>query len=224
VAKNVEVMALRHAHEGDWAAAIAAFDNDRQVNGLGIDTRGDRINDLSELIAERGVEPTVWYGVRLFTDGWTTDRSVTDPEVLSSKPSSSRANATHIVDSAACSTSSAADRSSSRPSPTPGHQRGQPSTHPCRHPRVQRGPMAGAGGMRGAMQRRLRHVSAGQVIDDDVKLVPRVHPFRWVLQGARMAPEHRPGMSTGDESVVVMGPVIQEDVGGPARLVLGHRQ
>jgi S-adenosylmethionine-dependent methyltransferase len=29
VAKNVAVMALRHAHEGDWTAAIAAFDSER---------------------------------------------------------------------------------------------------------------------------------------------------------------------------------------------------
>ncbi len=82
VAKNVEVMALRHAHEGDWPAAIAAFDSDRQVNGLGVDTRGDRIDHLSELIARRGVEPLAWYGVRLFTDGWTRNRDVTDPEEL----------------------------------------------------------------------------------------------------------------------------------------------
>jgi S-adenosylmethionine-dependent methyltransferase len=82
VAKNVEVMALRHAHEGDWAAAIAAFDSERQVNGLGIDTRGDRIDHLSRLIAKRGVEPVDWYGVRLFTDGWTPDRVATDPEDL----------------------------------------------------------------------------------------------------------------------------------------------
>jgi SAM-dependent methyltransferase len=82
VAKNVEVMALRHAHEGDWAAAIAAFDSVRQVNGLGVDTRGDRIEDLSELMARRGVDPLAWYGVRLFTDGWTPDRAAADPEDL----------------------------------------------------------------------------------------------------------------------------------------------
>ena len=42
VAKNVEVMAMRPAHEGDWAGAIAAFDCDRQVNGLGVDTAATR--------------------------------------------------------------------------------------------------------------------------------------------------------------------------------------
>jgi S-adenosylmethionine-dependent methyltransferase len=82
VAKNVEVMAMRHAHEGDWAAALASFDSDRQINGLGVETRGDRVEALSAMLSDRGVDPTAWYGVRLFTDGWTTDRPATDPEDL----------------------------------------------------------------------------------------------------------------------------------------------
>lgn len=82
VAKNVEVMALRHAHEGDWEAAIAAFDCDRQINGLGVDTRGDRIEHLQQLITRNGVQPVGWYGVRLFTDGWTPERTASDPEDL----------------------------------------------------------------------------------------------------------------------------------------------
>lgn len=82
VAKNVEVMAMRHAQEGDWAAAIAAFDSDRQLNGLGVDTRGDSVDGLSEMLAERGVEPIAWHGVRLFTDGWTQDRAAEDDEDL----------------------------------------------------------------------------------------------------------------------------------------------
>src|SRR3546814_17700643 len=67
VAKKAEVMAMRHAHEGDWAATIAASDSDRQVNGLGVDTRGDRIEDLTTKPASAGVEPIGWYGVRLLT-------------------------------------------------------------------------------------------------------------------------------------------------------------
>jgi SAM-dependent methyltransferase len=82
VAKNAEVLALRPALDGDWAGAIAAFDGKRQVNGLGLDTRGDTVEHLSELITRHGVEPEAWYGVRLFTDGWTPDRSPTDPEDL----------------------------------------------------------------------------------------------------------------------------------------------
>lgn len=82
VAKNVETLAVLHAHRGEWAEAIAAFDGDRQINGLGVDTRGDSIDHLSALLRDRGVAPVDWYGVRLFTDGWTPDRPAADPEGL----------------------------------------------------------------------------------------------------------------------------------------------
>ena len=82
VAKNAEVMALSHARKGDWARVIAGFDTDREVNGLGLDTRGDRIDDLSALLVHRGVEPVAWYGVRLFTDVWTPEHADVDPEDL----------------------------------------------------------------------------------------------------------------------------------------------
>jgi hypothetical protein len=82
VAKNVEVMAVRPALEGDWATALAMFDSDRQVNGLGVDTRGDDVGALSAMLRDRGVEPIDWYGVRLFTDGWAPERPPTDPDDL----------------------------------------------------------------------------------------------------------------------------------------------
>lgn len=65
-----------------WAGALAAFDGDRQVNGLGVDTRGDSVDELSELLRARRVDPVAWYGVRLFTDGWTRDRPASDDEDL----------------------------------------------------------------------------------------------------------------------------------------------
>jgi S-adenosylmethionine-dependent methyltransferase len=82
VAKNVEVLALRPALRGDWAGALAAFGSERQINGLGVDTRADRVEDLSSLFAARGVQPVEWYGVRLFADGWTPDRPLTDDDEL----------------------------------------------------------------------------------------------------------------------------------------------
>lgn len=82
VAKNVEALAARPALAGDWATALAAFDADRQVNGLGLDTRADRVDALAALLADRGVDPIGWYGVRLFTDGWTPERPADDPEDL----------------------------------------------------------------------------------------------------------------------------------------------
>jgi S-adenosylmethionine-dependent methyltransferase len=74
VAKNARTLATRPALEGNWGEALAAFDADRQVNGLGLDTRADTVESLSALLAEFGVEPITWYGVRLFTDSWTPAR------------------------------------------------------------------------------------------------------------------------------------------------------
>jgi S-adenosylmethionine-dependent methyltransferase len=71
VAKNAASMAARPALQGDWAGALAAFDGDRQVNGLGVDTRADTVDGLTAVLAQAGVERIAWYGVRLFTDGWT---------------------------------------------------------------------------------------------------------------------------------------------------------
>lgn len=82
VAKNVNALAVRPALEGDWAGALSAFDADRQINGLGMDTRGDNVDELSAMLTARDVEPVAWYGVRLFTDGWTPARRVSDPDDL----------------------------------------------------------------------------------------------------------------------------------------------
>jgi hypothetical protein len=79
VAKNGRSLATRPALEGRWAEALAAFDTDRQVNGLGVDTRADTVEDLSALLSQAGVTPVDWYGVRLFTDGWVSAYDQADP-------------------------------------------------------------------------------------------------------------------------------------------------
>jgi hypothetical protein len=80
VAKNVEVMSVLPALRGDWAGALAAFDEDRQINGLGVPTRGDSVDGLERVLAGHGVDPLAWYGVRLFTDGWVREQPRDDPE------------------------------------------------------------------------------------------------------------------------------------------------
>jgi hypothetical protein len=70
VAKNAACLAVRPALEGRWKEALGAFDGERQVNGLGLDTRADTVEGLSALLAEAGADLVAWYGVRLFTDGW----------------------------------------------------------------------------------------------------------------------------------------------------------
>jgi SAM-dependent methyltransferase len=79
VAKNARCLATRPALEGRWADALSAFDTDRQVNGLGVDTRADTVEDLSALLSQAGVTPVAWYGVRLFTDGWVSSYDRADP-------------------------------------------------------------------------------------------------------------------------------------------------
>jgi S-adenosylmethionine-dependent methyltransferase len=80
VAKNAANLAVRPALSGKWREALEAFDGVRQINGLGVDTRADSIDDLTEMLADAGVECEAWYGVRLFTDGWTPDRPALDAE------------------------------------------------------------------------------------------------------------------------------------------------
>jgi SAM-dependent methyltransferase len=71
VAKNAAALATQPALAGDWARALAAFDTDRGVNYLGLDTRADTVEGLAALMARHGLHRLAWYGVRLFTDPWT---------------------------------------------------------------------------------------------------------------------------------------------------------
>jgi S-adenosylmethionine-dependent methyltransferase len=52
---------FRHPH---------AFDADHQVNGLGLATRGDTVEDLTDRLRRHGLDLLAWYGVRLFSEGW----------------------------------------------------------------------------------------------------------------------------------------------------------
>lgn len=79
VTKNRRTLASGPAYEGDWRGALAAFDSQRQVNKLGIETRADDIDELGDLLRDRGVEPIAGYGVRTFTEGWARGRPAVDP-------------------------------------------------------------------------------------------------------------------------------------------------
>lgn len=80
VQKNARALASRPALAGRWRDALTAFDADRQVNGLDIDTRAETLESLSERLELHGIELVTWFGVRLFTDGWTPERSATDAD------------------------------------------------------------------------------------------------------------------------------------------------
>ena len=65
---NAKAMAVRPALERRWQDALAAFDSKHEVGVLGVSGRADTVDELSELLASRGVEPLRWYGVWLFVD------------------------------------------------------------------------------------------------------------------------------------------------------------
>ncbi|MFF0788271.1 class I SAM-dependent methyltransferase [Streptomyces spiralis] len=65
---NAETTAVRPALERRWDDALAAFDARTGVGVLGVEARADTVEELSELLRGRGVEPVRWYGVWLFAD------------------------------------------------------------------------------------------------------------------------------------------------------------
>jgi ubiquinone/menaquinone biosynthesis C-methylase UbiE len=65
---NAKAMAVRPALEQRWDDALAAFDSRTEMGVLGVPSRSDTVEELSELLRSRGVEQLRWYGVWLFVD------------------------------------------------------------------------------------------------------------------------------------------------------------
>jgi len=65
---NAKTGAVRPALERRWDDALAAFDATTEIGVLGVRTRADTVEELSELVRTHGVEPLHWYGVWLFVD------------------------------------------------------------------------------------------------------------------------------------------------------------
>jgi ubiquinone/menaquinone biosynthesis C-methylase UbiE len=91
LALNAATLAIRPALDRRWADALTAFDATREGGVLGIDTRGDTVEHLSELLRSGDVAAEAWYGVWLFSD-WldlplaTTDvAAVADVELQASR-------------------------------------------------------------------------------------------------------------------------------------------
>ena len=65
---NAKAAAVRPALERRWDDALASFDARTEIGVLGVPGRADTVEELSELMRSRGVEPLRWYGVWLFVD------------------------------------------------------------------------------------------------------------------------------------------------------------
>jgi S-adenosylmethionine-dependent methyltransferase len=76
---NAKAMAVRPALERRWDDALAAFDARTEIGVLGVQGRADTVEELSELMRSRGVEPLRWYGVWLFVDWLEFSGAELDP-------------------------------------------------------------------------------------------------------------------------------------------------
>lgn len=79
MAGNAKALAVRPALERRWDDALAAFDTTGEIGVLGVPTRADTVEHLSELLRSRGVEPLRWYGVWLFVDWLEFSGAALDP-------------------------------------------------------------------------------------------------------------------------------------------------
>ena len=68
MAGNAHASAVRPALEQRWDDALASFDARTEIGVLGLPTRADTPEELSDLVRRHGAEPLGWYGVWLFTD------------------------------------------------------------------------------------------------------------------------------------------------------------
>ncbi|HEY3630346.1 MAG TPA: methyltransferase [Jatrophihabitantaceae bacterium] len=76
---NAKAMAVQPALERRWDDALAAFDTRTGIGVLGVQGRADTVEELSELVRSRGVEPVRWYGVWLFVDWLEFSGAELDP-------------------------------------------------------------------------------------------------------------------------------------------------
>jgi SAM-dependent methyltransferase len=76
---NAHAGAVRPALERRWDDALASFDARTEIGVLGVQGRADTVEELSELLRDRGVTPVDWYGVWLFVDWLEFAGATLDP-------------------------------------------------------------------------------------------------------------------------------------------------
>jgi S-adenosylmethionine-dependent methyltransferase len=79
MAGNANAAAVRPALERRWDDALASFDAREEIGVLGVPTRADTVEELSQSLRSRGVEPLRWYGVWLFVDWLDFSGAQLDP-------------------------------------------------------------------------------------------------------------------------------------------------
>jgi SAM-dependent methyltransferase len=79
MAGNAGAMAVRPALERRWVDALASFDTRTEIGVVGLPTRADTVEEISELLRRGAVEPLRWYGVWLFVDWLDFSGAELDP-------------------------------------------------------------------------------------------------------------------------------------------------
>ena len=77
---NARTGAVRPALERRWDDALASFDARTETGVLGVPGRADTVEELSDLLRGRGVQPLRWYGVWLFVDWLEFSGAELDPD------------------------------------------------------------------------------------------------------------------------------------------------
>ena len=77
---NAKAAAVRPALERRWDDALASFHTRTEIGVLGVPGRADTVEELSELMRARGVQPLRWYGVWLFVDWLEFSGAELDPD------------------------------------------------------------------------------------------------------------------------------------------------
>jgi S-adenosylmethionine-dependent methyltransferase len=65
---NAKASAVQPALERRWDDALASFDVRAGIGLLGVPARADTVEEVSDLLRSRDVQPVGWYGVWLFVD------------------------------------------------------------------------------------------------------------------------------------------------------------
>jgi SAM-dependent methyltransferase len=76
--RNGDALAMRPGLNGDFGAALGAFDTVSYTNRLGLDVRADRLDTLTATLAGIAAPLHAWYGVRVFTDTAPDDAPIPD--------------------------------------------------------------------------------------------------------------------------------------------------
>ena len=76
---NAKATAVQPALERRWDDALTAFDTTTGIGVLGVRSRADTVEGISELLRGRDVEPIAWHGVWLFVDWLEFSGAELDP-------------------------------------------------------------------------------------------------------------------------------------------------